>query len=160
MWVMWYLYKSRDTNFGHIFLLLSKVDTCLENYRTDLSCIKSTLGICMKCDKYMNICFKLKEIVDINTRRIFQLIGLCFKSIVRKMKIHFFTSVITNMFALPLSNCKRWRNFCQIGKFSYGIYEISLTRFFTIIHVERKMQIQLLIKQKEIFPQDDQPPVT
>ena len=105
----------------------------------------------MKCDKYMNICFKMKEIVDINTPRKYQLTRFLFKSIMRKIRntfLHLYSQtclryhyrIVKNDKLLP--NCQNfWHRVCE-----------SLTRFFTSIHVERKMQIQLLIKQKEILP--------
>ena len=105
----------------------------------------------MKCDKYMNICFKMKEIVDINTPRSFQLTRFLFKRIMWKIRntfLHLYSQICLRYHYRIVKNDKLLPN-CQ--KFLQRVCE-SLTRFFTSIHVERKMQIQLLIKQKEILP--------
>ena len=100
----------------------------------------------------MNICFKMKEILDINTPWSFQ-------RIIRKIK-----KLILHLYSRTCL-CYHYR-IAKIDEILpnrqnalHRVWNI-LDTVFVIIHVERKMQIQLLIKQKETLPHGYQPPVT
>ena len=104
----------------------------------------------MKCVKYINICFKMKDKVDFNVFWNLQPIWTCFAKFIRKIEQQFLLLLFTNVFLLPSWIFFKKNDFLSNRQsFLCRFLGISLTCFLQVSMLREKWkQNTFLSKQK------------